>query len=167
MPDRYCQSNQGNNLTKLTCGLERVATLPLHIYTTDDIEHLKIHCQFGGMVPDCMQQLTSINKVDVYITGDPAFQATALGRVGMSPHHFLHCKMGRSEFKNIGAIGLPWTMKEYIEVGQQSRESCNSQLGVKKEPWWQFIPLDNYMVPLLHMLNRDWQPNACKILQHC
>jgi hypothetical protein len=120
----------------LTHDLESVATLPFHIYTTDDNEHLKIHCQFGGMVPDCMQQLISINKVDVYVTGDLAFQAMALGREGMSPHHCLHCRMGRSEFKNIDAIGLPWTMKEYIKVGQQSRESGNSQLGVKKEPWW-------------------------------
>jgi hypothetical protein len=93
-------------LQRLTRGLERVATLPLHIYTTDDNEHLKMHCQLGGMMPDCMQQLPSINKVDVYVTGDLAFQAMALGREGMFPYHCLHCKMGRSEFKNIDAIGL-------------------------------------------------------------
>jgi hypothetical protein len=81
-------------LPSLTRGLERVATLPLHIHTEDDNEHLKMHCQFGGMVPDCMLQLTSINKVDVYVTGDLAFLAMALGRDGMSLHHCLHCKMG-------------------------------------------------------------------------
>jgi hypothetical protein len=99
-----------------------------------------------------MQQITSINKVDAFVPGNLAYQAMALGREGISPHHCPHCKMGRSEFKNIDAIGLPWTMKEYTKVGWQSRESGNSQLGVKKEPWWQFIPLENYVVPLLHML---------------
>ena len=90
--------------------LERVATLPLHIYTTDDNGHFKMHCQFGGtIVPDTLQQ---------YVTGDLAFLALAVGREGMSHHHCLFCKMGRSEFKNIDAVGLSWTMKEYIEVGQ-------------------------------------------------
>jgi hypothetical protein len=53
-------------LPRLTRGLERVATHPLHIHITDNNEHIKMHSQFGGMVPDSMQQLNSINEVDIY-----------------------------------------------------------------------------------------------------
>ena len=52
-------------LPRLIHGLERVATLPLHIHTTDDNEHLKMHCQFGGMVPYCMQQICYSCNVQV------------------------------------------------------------------------------------------------------
>jgi hypothetical protein len=58
-------------------------------------------------------------------------------------------------------------MKEYIEVGQQSRESGNPQLGVNKKPWWQFIPLENYVVPLLHMLIKIGNQMLARFLQHC
>ncbi len=43
-------------------------------------------------------------------------------------------------------------MATYLEVGQQCKTSGNQQLRVKKEPWWQFISLEDLCVPLLHAL---------------
>jgi hypothetical protein len=80
------------------------------------------------------------------------FQAMALGREGMSHHHCQQCQMGRSKFKIKDAIGVPWTMQTYIEIGHICQTSHIQQLGMKSEPWWPFIPLENFMVPLLHTL---------------
>jgi hypothetical protein len=153
MPERHGQSNRGNYFTKTDNGSRNHrSTKALHIYTTIDSGDAKLHCYFGESAPDFTHEVKTINKVNLYVVGDIAFQAMALGREGMSPHHYLHCRMGRTEFKNKDAIGLPWTMTTYVEIGQQCKTSGNQQLGVKQEPWWPFIPLENYMVPILHAL---------------
>ncbi len=44
-----------------------------------------------------------------------------------------------------------WTMDEYVRCGLIAKNNNNEpQLGVKKRPWWPFIPLTNYVTPLLH-----------------
>ncbi len=44
-----------------------------------------------------------------------------------------------------------WTMDELVWRGIIA-ESTNDepQLGIKQRPWWPFIPLTNYVSPLLH-----------------
>jgi hypothetical protein len=42
-------------------------------------------------------------------------------------------------------------MKELMRCGEDAeRKKGDPLLGVKKQPWWLFIPLSNYMIPLLH-----------------
>ena len=83
MPKDTASLIKATILPRVTCVLERLATLPLHIYTMDDNGHFKMHCQFGGtLVPNIMHQLTSISKVVVYDTDDLAFQAMVIGREG-------------------------------------------------------------------------------------
>jgi hypothetical protein len=42
-------------------------------------------------------------------------------------------------------------MDELVSCGMNA-ESSNKEplLGIKQQPWWPFIPLSNYMTPLLH-----------------
>ena len=44
-----------------------------------------------------------------------------------------------------------WTMDELVSGGMNA-ESSNKEplLGIKQQPWWPFIPLTNYVTPLLH-----------------
>ncbi len=43
------------------------------------------------------------------------------------------------------------TMEELLEFGTMAEASTKeSKLGVKQRPWWPFIPLTNYVSPLLH-----------------
>jgi hypothetical protein len=63
---------QATLLLGLTSGLNKLVTLPLHI---DDYDG-KIHCKFGKtstIIPP--QPITTIKRVDCYITSDLAFQA--------------------------------------------------------------------------------------------
>jgi hypothetical protein len=42
-------------------------------------------------------------------------------------------------------------MDELVRCGKDAEtKKGDTLLGVKKKPWWPFIPLDHYMVPLLH-----------------
>jgi hypothetical protein len=44
-------------------------------------------------------------------------------------------------------------MEELVRCGKDAEKNKgNPVLGVKKKPWWPFIPLMNYLVPLLHCL---------------
>ncbi len=68
---------QATILPGLTSGLKKVATLRLHMHKNDG----KIHCKFSKtstIVPP--QQITTIERVDCYITGNLAFQAMSMGK---------------------------------------------------------------------------------------
>ncbi len=44
-----------------------------------------------------------------------------------------------------------WTMDKYVRCGLIAKNNNNKpQHRVKKRPWWPFIPLTNYVTPLLH-----------------
>ena len=66
-------------LPRLTNGLEVVATLPLHIETD---KHGLLQCRFSRTAP--VGNRSTPPKVEVYLTGDLAFQAMALRKESMS-----------------------------------------------------------------------------------
>ena len=42
-------------------------------------------------------------------------------------------------------------MEEMVRLGKEAkRKKGKLQLGIKQQPWWPFIPISNYMLPLLH-----------------
>ena len=44
-----------------------------------------------------------------------------------------------------------WIMEQYVQCGLIAENNNNElQLGVKQRLWWAFIPLTNYVSPLLH-----------------
>ena len=47
-----------------------------------------------------------------------------------------------------------WTIAEYCRLGDEAerRGKGKTKLGVKQKPWWDFIPITHYMVPLLHCM---------------
>ncbi len=51
----------------------------------------------------------------------------------------------------MGKVGVMWTMDKYVRCGLiTENNNDNPQLKVKHWPWWAFIPLTNYVSPLLH-----------------
>ena len=63
----------------------------------------------------------------------------------------MQCKASRLQFKHKDCE--MWTMEELVRCGDNAEKNKgNPVLGVKKKPWWPFIPLPNYLVPLLHCL---------------
>jgi hypothetical protein len=63
----------------------------------------------------------------------------------------MQCKASRLQFKHDDCE--MWTMEELVRCGNNAEKNIgNPVLGVKKKPWWLFIPLLNYLVPLLDCL---------------
>jgi hypothetical protein len=75
-------------LDELTAGLKKVATLGLHIHRDEHTGN--IHCEFSET--STKFPVTTIEKVDCYITGDLAFQAMAMGRESMAGYWCLQCR---------------------------------------------------------------------------
>jgi hypothetical protein len=74
----------------------------------------------------------------MYLTGDLAFQAMALGKESMAGWQCMQCNATRSQFMDENS--KMWMMDELVLCGIIG-ESTND------EP---FIPLTNYVSPLLH-----------------
>ncbi len=127
-------------LIGLTKGLEIVATWHFHIELNND-----------GLLECKFKQNYSINShiVDMYLTGDLGFQAMALWKESMAGWWCMQCKATRSQFMDENS--KMWTMDELVWCGIIGESTNNEpKLGIKQWPWWPFIPLTNYVSPLLH-----------------
>jgi hypothetical protein len=100
-------------LPRLTNGLQVVVTMPLHIETD---EHGLLQCRFSRTAQ--VGNRSTPPKVEVYLTGDLAFQAMALGKKSMSTWWCMHCKSKRHQFLDDCEL---WTMERAGDKGGGSR----------------------------------------------
>ena len=103
-------------------------------------------------------------NVELYIVGDLAFTAVVLGKDGMSHSWCPMCKMRAAEMPNLNATGEIWQYAEMKKLGEEHQKKMRlfeqndkvsppkAQLGCKDTPWWPFIPVERFIVPLLHCL---------------
>ena len=93
------------------------------------------------------QQLSSSN---IYVTGDLVFLVIWLGKEYVSPYWWIKCKSPAKHWKlYIHTIGDEWSI-ENLKIFFQSGEKSTESLGIKEEPYWDFVEVDNYMCPILH-----------------
>jgi hypothetical protein len=129
-------------LPTLTDGLKITATWYLHIEKNE--EEGRILCEFKET-----QQPQNSHLAKIYVTGDLAFQAMALGKESMAGWWCMLCKASKAQILN--KESEIWTISDLVEAGEIAENSNDDpKLGQKKKPWWNFIPLTNYMSPLLH-----------------
>jgi hypothetical protein len=127
-------------LPTLTDGLNIIAMWYLHIKMNKEGQIL---CQFK------QTQSPNTHLADIYVTGDLAFQAMVLGKEPMAGWWCMLCKASRAKF--LDEESEMWTMDKLIECGTIGEASTNDpKLRVKQRPWWPFIPLTNYVSPVLH-----------------
>ena len=139
-------------LPRLTKGLKTIATKMLHIYT--DLAG-NVNCCFGSLPENVsIKSQVSFEKVKVYVTGDLACFAMILGRESMSGQWCFLCRLSRSQYSNkCHEEGELWTTELLKELGDKiTNTEGNPDQGIKKAPWWEFLPLHHYMIPLLHAL---------------
>jgi len=84
--------------------------------------------------------------VEVFVTGDLAFQAMALVKDLMAGHWCMQCTSPKAKFLEDGTL---WKMEDIDGLGIKLKND-QTQLGIKQQPLWPFITLKNYMVPLLY-----------------
>ena len=136
----------------LTKGLKTIAEEHLNI-TVDDQN--KVVCSFGEASTDAA--FPSI-KPHLYVVGDLAYYGMILGKEGMSGDHCHLCKLSAKEFVNLAKNGELWVHEELAKMGeafvevQKVKPKTNPKNGVKAVTWWPFIPMNHFVVPLLHCL---------------
>lgn len=138
-------------LPGLTAGLKIIAEDPLHIYSDDHDNSLK--CAFAKDKPTTTNHPSTSLWINIFVTGDLAFQAMVLGREDMSGQHCLMCQLSRSQFINKAhPAGSPWTYTKLKCCGEEAAKQTRKKHvhGVKQEPWWPFLNFDHHVVPLLH-----------------
>ena len=106
-------------------------------------------------------------RLNLYVTGDLAFYAIVLGKEGMSPKWCHLCQVREGNRRDLNRTDTAWTTDLYNEAAEtvdkmnadkaarlnKDKSDMNeSHLGVKSKLWWDFIPIDHYVVPLLHCL---------------
>ena len=106
-------------------------------------------------------------RVNLYVTCDLAFYAIVLGKEGMSPKWCHLCQVREGNRRDLNRTDTAWTTDLYNEAAEtvdkmnadkaarlnKDKSDMNeSHLGVKSKLWWDFIPIDHYVVPLLHCL---------------
>ncbi len=131
MCDLICRKDTGRLiestiLRTLISGLKVVATSPLYIY--EDDEGNKI-CKFGGTCPTTQHAATTIPHVDMYITGDLAFQAMALGKESMSGHWCMQCTVQMQctlTEAQLSEVKM-WTVEEYCQLGEEAERRGTSK----------------------------------------
>ena len=124
----------------------------LQIYSTGD--NSTVTCSFTPPTNPSIQVGIIALEVMIYITGDLKFQAMVLGREGMSGQHCLVCKLKCHQFQNIDHDdGELWMFPDLVSTAKQIAASKSGKPinGVKKEPWWPFLNINHFMVPLLHV----------------
>jgi hypothetical protein len=134
-------------LTKLSAGLEVISTFDLHIYNHHNNRALVVkYCRAGQIQTAPTPSQVPISEV--FVTGNLAFQAMALGKESMAGPWCMQCKATRLKFTDDCKL---WTMEDLVRCGKDAEKNKGDPvLGVKKKPWWPFRPLAHYMVPLLH-----------------
>ena len=134
----------------LTKGLKTLSGQSLHLYKTNDGP---VICTFDAPTTE-IEDIVKI-KVEVYNTGDLAYQMMTQGREGMSGAHCMLCQLTYKEFNNYRhRDGVPWTFTKFLCTAKQVIDDRHGVplMGVKQEPWWAFLKFEHHMVPLLHCM---------------
>jgi hypothetical protein len=107
----------------LTSGLKKVATMSLHIHHEE--QDGNIHCKFSNTSTILSpKHLTTIEKVECYITGDLAFQAMSMGRESMVGYWCTQCLANRPQFLGNHP---PWLMEDLCHKGDESVHQQNGK----------------------------------------
>ena len=88
-----------------------------------------------------------------------------VGCEGHSSAHCLYCQMKQEEWKTVHYVtgdincgATKWTINKltasYLRTTQEDAEGNNADdpQGQKEIPIWGFIPIDNILIPVLHIV---------------
>ena len=92
-------------------------------------------------------------KVEQFIAGDLAWEAFCLGKLGSAANWCPFCKQSPSEWSkpmDERVCGECWTIDKLNKMAAITLKGPK-KLGVKKRPFFQWIPVENYIPPILHL----------------
>ena len=102
---------------------------------------------------DYILNATIIPMVTIYVTGDIQWMCMLLGMEGMSPHWCIHCLLQKQQWSAQGhERGQERTLEWMASMVADKSKKGTAILGQKGMPYWDFIPIKNYVVSLLHCM---------------
>jgi len=136
----------------LTEDLQAINNQRVILETSDDN---LLRCYFVESDEDVRvsSHIRVIERVKIYNTGDLKWMAMLLGMDGMSSEWCLFCFLRRKEWQAMDyEKGDPRTIEKIMEFANNSELTGAQRMGVKRAPYWPFIPVENYAIPLLHLM---------------
>jgi hypothetical protein len=111
--------------------------------------------QFGEQDDDAIQ-------MKFYLIGDLKFLFMMLGRSGFSGTYCLYCELKQAQWKkehvelnSLYCGAEEWTIEKLASsflLGAQPDANARFPEGQKESPIWDFLPIQNVTVPLLHII---------------
>jgi hypothetical protein len=135
-------------LERLTSGLENIATFELHLFTDKGGSLVAEFCPHGQIQNPTTTSHTPITEV--FVTGNLAFQAMALGKELMARHWCMQCKASRLQFTNECKL---WTMEELVRCG------ANAETKKRRSIAW----IKKNMVAIHTFVKLDGSPPTLRI----
>jgi hypothetical protein len=94
-----------------------------------------------------------VHHVEIYNTGDLKLMAMLLGMADMSNEWCIFCFWCSGQWRfDTHQLGEEQTIEKQISLAEDGTKKGADRLGVKGLPYWPFIPICNYTIPLLHIL---------------
>ena len=132
----------------LTEDLKRINDLKLFVTCDDDANAV---CSF--MNEDDNDDTNAFGfKVGIINSGDLKWFCTILGMDGMSNQWCIYCYLRKHQWLGEHEPGEARTVENMKQYSDNPTLKGAARMGVKREPYWPFIPIENYAIPLLHIL---------------
>ena len=106
-----------------------------------------------------------ISKVEIFNTGDLKWMAMLLGMDGMSSDWCIYCYLRKQQWMDPGHDeGQPRTIDNIMQWAAKKNLKGAARMGVKSNPYWDFIPVQNYAIPLLHIMIGVFNDIDCYVM---
>jgi hypothetical protein len=142
----------------LNNGLKRIVDKMLVVHLLDGVND---SCEVTlAEEPPALQNNNTFLSFSIrsFITGDLAFFATILGKENMSAQWCTWCQLSKKEWKCVGhATGAQWSIQQIQDLRRNVQEnnleeSPENIRGCTKDPLFDAVPVENYIVSVLHIL---------------
>jgi len=139
---------------ELNSGLKRIYGKILVIHIMENV------CtpSFSDELPGNNNNFYFAFEMRTFVAGDLAFFSTLLGKENMSSVWCTWCKLSKVEWAQTGhPLGECWTINDLLDLRQNvacgNLASVTENLkGCMEEPLFDSVPVDNYIIPVLHLL---------------
>lgn len=127
--------------------LKQIHDNPLHLLNLDG----RAVCCFECDMDNLDDVLLAPIQVEQYIAGDLAWESFCLGKEGAANSWCIYCMHGPQQWSIPNHDkGQCWTMEDLNEMADSDKKGPK-RMGVKRRSYFPWIPLKNYILPILHL----------------
>mmetsp|Transcript_24585 Transcript_24585/g.38594 ORF Transcript_24585/g.38594 Transcript_24585/m.38594 type:complete len:992 (+) Transcript_24585:233-3208(+) len=148
----YCKKEVGAILEStvidwLAEDLKQIHDNPLHLLNLDGRAVCCFECDMDNLDDVLLEPI----QVEQLIAGDLAWECFCLGKEGAANSWCIYCMLGPQQWSIPNHDrGQCWTMEDLNEMADSDKKGAK-RMGVKRRSYFPWIPLKNYILPILHL----------------